>query len=82
MQKVENSLSSKKKKRERKLLVSLLSKYLKQPRLWKFFVWYPVCTCDGSSVTVETEAPCLFSIERSELYVRYLVQTAGPVSGL
>lgn len=41
-------------------------------------LWY-ICY---RKVVLETEAQCLFSIERSELYVRYLVQSAGPVSGL
>lgn len=41
-------------------------------------LWY-ICY---RKVVFETEAQRLFSVERSELYVSYLVQSEGPVSGL
>lgn len=41
-------------------------------------LWY-ICY---RKVVFETEAQRLFSVERSELYVSYLVQSEGPASGL
>lgn len=41
-------------------------------------LWY-ICY---RKVVFETEAQRLFSVERSELYVRYLVRSEGPASGL
>lgn len=41
-------------------------------------LWY-ICY---RKVVFETEAQRLFNVERSELYVSYLVQSEGPVSGL
>lgn len=41
-------------------------------------LWY-ICY---RKVVFETEAQRLFSVERSELYVSYSVQSEGPASGL
>lgn len=41
-------------------------------------LWY-ICY---RKVVFETEAQRLFSVERNELYVSYLVQSEGPASGL
>lgn len=80
MQKVENSLSSKK----YTCIPSGLS-IRNNPIFGSFslvpslhMLWY-ICY---RKVVFATEAQRLFSVERSELYVSYLVQSEGPASGL
>lgn len=85
MQKVEIPCLPKKKKEKENYLYPSWASIWNNPIFGSFsmvpslhMLWY-ICY---RKVVLETEAQCLFSIERSELYVRYLVQSAGAVSGL
>lgn len=83
-----NSLSSKKIKKEKKhayLYPGSRIEYYNNPIFGSLslvpslhMLWY-ICY---RKVVFETEAQRLFSVERSELYVSYLVQSEGPTSGL
>lgn len=84
MQKVEIPCLPKKKRRS--ILVSPLGARIRNNPIFGSFslvpslhmLWY-ICY---RKVVFETEAQRLFSVERSELYVSYLVQSEGPASGL
>lgn len=87
MQKVEIPCLPKKKKKEKKKHTCILpgSSIRNNPIFGSFslvpslhMLWY-ICY---RKVVFETEAQRLFSVERSELYVSYLVQSEGPASGL
>lgn len=78
MQKVEIPCLPKKKKRKKSVLVSRWDQVFGTTPSLEVLVWYPVCTCYGicyRKVVFETEAQRLFSVERSELYVSYLVRS-------